>query len=93
MTTVLAFLFVLGVLVFIHEAGHFLMARFHGIKVLTFSLGFGPKLLKWTRGNTEYCISGVPLGGYVKLAGESVEDDRTGAPDEFMSQKIGRAHV
>lgn len=86
MTTVLAFLFVLGVLVFIHEAGHFLMARWHGIKVLTFSLGFGPKLLKWTRGNTEYCISGVPLGGYVKLAGESVEDDRTGAPDEFMSQ-------
>ena len=86
MITVLAFLFVLGVLVFIHEAGHFLMARFHGVKVLTFSLGFGPKLLKWTRGNTEYCISGVPLGGYVKLAGESVEDDRTGAPDEFMSQ-------
>ncbi len=62
------------------------MARYHGVKVLTFSLGFGPKLLKWTRGNTEYCISGVPLGGYVKLAGESVEDDRTGAPDEFMSQ-------
>ena len=62
------------------------MARWHGIRVITFSLGFGPKLLKWTRGNTEYCISGVPLGGYVKLAGESVEDDRSGAPDEFMSQ-------
>lgn len=86
MTTLLAFLFVLGVLVFIHESGHFLMARWHGIRVITFSLGFGPKLLKWTRGATEYCISAVPLGGYVKLAGESVEDDRTGAPDEFMSQ-------
>ncbi len=86
MTTLLAFLFVLGVLVFIHESGHFLMARWHGIRVLTFSLGFGPKLLKWTRGGTEYCISAVPLGGYVKLAGESVEDNRTGAPDEFMSQ-------
>jgi regulator of sigma E protease len=85
-TTLLAFLFVLGVLVFIHEAGHFLMARWHGIRVITFSLGFGPKLLKWTRGNTEYAISGVPLGGYVKLAGESMEDDRSGAPDEFMSQ-------
>jgi len=85
-TTLLAFLFVLGVLVFIHEAGHFLMARWHGIRVITFSLGFGPKLLKWTKGSTEYCISGVPLGGYVKLAGESVEDDRTGAADEFMSQ-------
>ncbi len=62
------------------------MARWHGIRVITFSLGFGPKLLKWTRGGTEYCISAFPLGGYVKLAGESVEDDRTGAPDEFMSQ-------
>ena len=86
MTTLLAFLFVLGVLVFIHEAGHFLMARWHGIRVITFSLGFGPKLLKWSKGGTEYCISAVPLGGYVKLAGETVEDDRTGAPDEFMSQ-------
>ena len=86
MITLLAFLFVLGVLVFIHESGHFLMARWHGIRVITFSLGFGPKLLKWTRGATEYCISAVPLGGYVTLAGESVEDDRTGAPDEFMSQ-------
>lgn len=86
MTTLLAFLFVLGVLVFIHEAGHFLMARWHGVRVITFSLGFGPKILKWTRLGTEYCISIVPLGGYVKLAGESVEDDRTGANDEFMSQ-------
>lgn len=62
------------------------MARWHGIRVITFSLGFGPKMVKWTRLGTEYCISAVPLGGYVKLAGESVEDDRTGAPDEFMSQ-------
>ncbi len=62
------------------------MARWHGIRVITFSLGFGPKVLKWTKGGTEYCISAVPLGGYVKMAGESVEDDRTGAPDEFMSQ-------
>lgn len=62
------------------------MARWHGIRVITFSLGFGPKLLKWSKGGTEYCISAVPLGGYVKLAGETVEDDRTGAPDEFMSQ-------
>jgi regulator of sigma E protease len=84
--TILAFLFVLGVLVFIHEAGHFLMARWHGVRVITFSLGFGPKLLKWSRGGTEYCISAIPLGGYVKLAGESVEEERTGASDEFMSK-------
>ena len=84
--TPVAFLFVLGVLVFVHELGHFLVARWHGVRVLTFSLGFGPKLLKFTRGGTEYCISVVPLGGYVKLAGETVEEDRTGAPDEFLSK-------
>lgn len=81
-----AFLFVLGVLVFVHEFGHFLVARLHGVRVITFSLGFGPKLLKFQRGDTEYCISAVPLGGYVKLAGETVEEDRTGAPDEFLSK-------
>jgi regulator of sigma E protease len=85
-TTLLAFLFVLGVLIFVHELGHFLAARRVGVRVLTFSLGFGPKLLKFTRGDTEYCISAVPLGGYVKMAGESPEDPRSGAPDEFMSK-------
>jgi regulator of sigma E protease len=86
MVTVLAFLFVLGVLVFVHELGHFLVARWHGVRVLTFSLGFGPKLVKLTRGGTEYCVSAIPLGGYVKLAGETVEDTQTGAPDEFLSK-------
>ena len=86
MTTLLAFLFVLGVLVFVHELGHFLMARRLGVRVLTFSLGFGPKILKATRGDTEYCVSAIPLGGYVKMAGEHGEEDRAGAPDEFMSK-------
>ena len=86
MTTLLAFLFVLGVLIFVHELGHFLAARRVGVRVLTFSLGFGPKVLKVKRGDTEYCISAVPLGGYVKMAGESPEDPRSGAPDEFMSK-------
>ena len=86
MTTLLAFLFVLGVLIFVHELGHFLAARRLGVRVLTFSLGFGPKILKVKRGDTEYCISAVPLGGYVKMAGESPEDPRSGAPDEFMSK-------
>jgi regulator of sigma E protease len=85
-TTLLAFLFVLGVLIFVHELGHFLAARRVGVRVLTFSLGFGPKILKVKRGDTEYCISAVPLGGYVKMAGESPEDARSGAPDEFMSK-------
>jgi regulator of sigma E protease len=86
LTTPLAFLFVLGVLVFVHELGHFLVARWYGVRVLTFSLGFGPKIFKVTRGGTEYCISAVPLGGYVKLAGETVEDQRSGEPDEFLSK-------
>ncbi len=86
MTTLLAFLFVLGVLVFVHELGHFLMARRLGVRVLTFSLGFGPKLLKATRGDTEYCVSAIPLGGYVKMAGEHGEENRSGASDEFMSK-------
>jgi len=86
LTSTLAFLFVLGVLIFVHELGHFLMARRIGVRVLTFSLGFGPKLLNIKRGGTDYCISAIPLGGYVKMAGENPEDARTGAADEFLSK-------
>jgi regulator of sigma E protease len=85
-TTLLAFLFVLGVLIFVHELGHFLAARRVGVRVLTFSLGFGPKILKVKRGDTEYCISAIPLGGYVKMAGENPDDPRSGQPDEFLSK-------
>jgi regulator of sigma E protease len=74
------------VLIFVHELGHFLVARWFGVRVLTFSLGFGPKILKWTRGGTVYCVSAIPLGGYVKMAGETTQDERVGAPDEFMSK-------
>ena len=86
MTTLLAFLFVLGVLIFVHELGHFLAARRVGVRVLTFSLGFGPKILKFKRGDTEYCVSAIPLGGYVKMAGENPDDPRSGQPDEFLSK-------
>ena len=86
MQTLLAFAFVLGVLVFVHELGHFLVARWHGVRVLTFSLGFGPKLLSFRRGDTEYCLSAIPLGGYVKMAGENPEDQPQGADDEFLSK-------
>jgi regulator of sigma E protease len=83
---ILSFVFVLGVLIFVHELGHFLMARRIGVRVLTFSLGFGPKLLSFRRGDTEYCLSAIPLGGYVKMAGENPEETRTGASDEFLSK-------
>src|SRR6187402_3925384 len=63
-----------------------MMARRIGVRVLTFSLGFGPKLINVKRGGTEYCVSAIPLGGYVKMAGENPEDSRTGAPDEFLSK-------
>jgi regulator of sigma E protease len=85
-TTLLAFLFVLGVLVFVHELGHFVVARYHGVRVPIFSLGFGPKLLAFTRGDTEYRISLIPLGGYVRMAGEHPDDPRAGQPDEFLSK-------
>jgi regulator of sigma E protease len=74
------------VLVFVHELGHFLVARHHRVRVLTFSLGFGPKILQTKRGDTVYCVSAIPLGGYVKMAGESPDDRQTGAADEFMSK-------
>jgi regulator of sigma E protease len=69
MLTLLAFLVVLGPLIFVHELGHFLLAKAVGIQVLRFSLGFGRPLLQWVRGGTEYWISWIPLGGYVKMAG------------------------
>jgi regulator of sigma E protease len=85
-TPILAFVFVIGVLVFVHELGHFLAARRIGVRVLKFSLGFGPRLVGFTRGDTEYCVSIIPLGGYVKMAGENAEDPRSGQPDEFLSK-------
>ena len=86
MQSLLSFIVLLGVLVFVHELGHFLMARRIGVRVLTFSLGFGPKLLRFRRGDTEYCVSVIPLGGYVKMAGENPDDQRTGPADGFLSK-------
>ena len=86
MTTLLAFAFVLGVLVFVHELGHFLAAKRVGIRVLKFQLGFNPTIFSVRRGDTEYSVGALPLGGYVKMAGESAEDARIDRPDEFLSK-------
>ncbi|MEK7306385.1 MAG: site-2 protease family protein, partial [Nitrospirota bacterium] len=75
MQSIFAFVFVLGILVFFHELGHYLVARRIGVKVLKFSLGFGPKLVGRKIGETEYLISAVPLGGYVKLLGEDPTEE------------------
>ncbi len=78
MITFISFIVVLGILIFIHEFGHFLVAKLSGVGVEKFSLGFGPKLLSLKKGETEYRISILPLGGYVKMVGES--------PDEVVSE-------
>ena len=74
MNTLVSFIVVLGILIFVHELGHFLFAKLFKVKVLKFSLGFGPKLIGRVVGETEYLISAFPLGGYVKMLGESPDD-------------------
>jgi regulator of sigma E protease len=76
----------LGFLIFIHEAGHFLVAKWKGVRVDAFSLGMGPVMWKRLWRGTEYRISAIPLGGYVKMAGENIGDPKTGAPDELTSK-------
>ena len=76
----------MGVMIFIHEMGHFLAAKAFKIRVLTFSLGFGKRLWGFKRGGTDYRLSAVPLGGYVKMAGENPGDKVSGSPDEFQSK-------
>ncbi len=83
----------LGFLIFIHELGHFYAAKRCGIKVNTFSIGFGPKIVGIQRGETEYKISVFPFGGYVQMEGEN-PSEQTGAPGEFASASLGsRAFV
>ena len=91
LTTFLSFAFVLGLRIFVHERGHFVTAKMVGIKVERFSLGFPPRAFGFKRGDTDYCISWLPLGGYVKMAGmidESLDESITGAPWEFTSKSI-----
>ena len=77
---------VLGVMIFIHEMGHFLAAKAFKVRVLTFSLGFGKRLWGFKSGDTDYRVSAIPLGGYVKMAGESPGDKVSGSADEFQSK-------
>ena len=79
MNSIISFVIVLGVLIFVHEFGHFITAKLFRIKVLKFSLGFGPKLISKLYGETEYLISALPLGGYVKMVGE--------LPNETVEEK------
>jgi regulator of sigma E protease len=84
--TALSFIVVLGILVFVHEFGHFIVAKAFKIGVPVFSLGFGPRLWGFRRGETDYRLSAVPLGGYVRLAGDESDEARTGAANEFLTR-------
>lgn len=77
---------VLGVMIFVHESGHFLAAKAFGVRVLTFSLGFGKRLFGFERGGTDYRVSILPLGGYVKMLGDDPTAVLTGDPGEFFSR-------
>lgn len=90
MLTFLSFVFVLGVLIFFHELGHFLVAKKVGIRVHSFSLGFPPHIFKYKRGETTYGIGILPLGGYVRMAGENPDEEASGAPHEFMSKSVAQ---
>ena len=87
LTAILAFIPVIAVLIFFQELGHFLVARSFGMGVTTFSLGFGPKLLKWKPHKTEYALSLVPLGGYVALVGETDDEIPEGFTEEECFSK------
>jgi len=81
----LSFLVVLGIMIVVHEWGHYAAAKLLGVRVEVFSVGFGPRLLGFRRGDTDYRISAIPLGGYVKMSGENPMEASTGDPAEFMS--------
>jgi len=83
--TIFTMAIVLGFLILIHEFGHFAVAKYFGVKVEVFSIGFGKRLLGVTKGETDYRISAIPLGGYVKMSGENPMDARSGEPGEFLS--------
>ena len=86
LTNIIAVVVVLGVMILVHEAGHFVAAKYFGIRVHVFSFGFGWRLFGVKVGDTDYRVSALPLGGYVKMAGENPNDPTSGSPDEFQSK-------
>jgi len=85
LSTIVSVAVVLGFMILIHEFGHYAAAKFFNVRVEVFSIGFGKRLIGFRRGETDYRIAAIPLGGYVKMAGENPMDERTGDPGEFLS--------
>jgi regulator of sigma E protease len=88
--SIVSVIILLGVLIFAHELGHFLMAKWAGVRVLKFSLGFGPRIIGRKIGETEYLFSLIPLGGYVKLLGESPGEELSAEEEKrsFLKQTL-----
>src|SRR5919108_4886065 len=86
--TSILFIVVLGALIFVHELGHFLLAKRAGVRVERFSLGFGPPLWRQQWQGTEYRISAIPLGGYVKMYGENPEEEVSDPAGSFLHQSV-----
>ena len=84
---ILVFFVILGAIVLIHELGHFLTAKLFGVYCAEFSIGMGPKLFSKKKGETDYQIRALPIGGYVAMAGEEVDDDKTVPKDKKMYNK------
>ena len=89
-TTLISFIIALGILVFVHELGHFLVAKWSGIRVERFSVGMPPRMVGFKYGETDYCLSWIPFGGYVKMAGQADvgSEEITGQPWEFPSKSV-----
>src|SRR5881409_3394688 len=85
LSTIVAVAVVLGFMILIHEFGHYAAAKLFKVRVEVFSIGFGKRLFGFRRGETDYRIAAIPLGGYVKMNGENPMDERTGDPREFLS--------
>jgi regulator of sigma E protease len=83
--TIILFLVVLAILIFIHELGHFIVAKKSGIRVDEFAIGFPPKILSWVRGETKYVLNLIPFGGYVKIFGENPDDESLTGVDSARS--------
>ena len=92
LSAVIPFVILLGLLIFVHELGHFLVAKFFSVRVEVFSLGFGKKIFQFKKGDTTYCVSLIPLGGYVKMFGDEpgadIPEDQK--PFSFTHKPVGQ---
>ena len=89
----LVFIFILSLLIIVHEFGHFIIAKRVGVRVEKFSLGFGPQVLKKNKNNTEYSIAAIPLGGFVKLAGDNLEEFKGQSYEYFSKSRLERFQI